>query len=137
MKIVIGGSMAFAKEQIEAKKILEEKGHIVLITDNIEEYAQNAAIKQSFEQELKISLDFDIMRSFFNKIDESDAFLVMNYTKKGIPGYLGASVLMELGLAYHLKKKIYLLNDVDKSQSYALEVAIIQPKILNGDISKI
>jgi hypothetical protein len=52
---------------------------------------------------------------------------------------MGASVLMEIGLAYYLKKKIFLLYpppplDVAK---YSHEVLIMQPIILNGDLSKI
>ncbi len=137
MKIVIGGSMGFAKEQVEAKRVLEGAGHEVLVTENIEKYVDSPAIKSSFEEELKISLEYDIMRDFFNKIAESDAFLVMNYPKKGIDGYLGASVLMEMGLAYYLKKKVFLLFPVDKEQGYALESAIINPLILNGDITNI
>jgi len=137
MKITIGGSMVFAKEQITMKKQLEAAGHEILITDDIEDYANNSAIKQSFEDELKLSLEYDIMHTFFNKIEESDALLICNLPKKWIEWYLGTSVLMEIGLAYHLGKKVYLLYDVDKTQGYALEVAIIQPTILDGDISKI
>jgi hypothetical protein len=44
---------------------------------------------------------------------------------------------MELAIAYHNNKKIYLLNDFDKTQWYGLEVAIIDPTILNGDLSLI
>lgn len=137
MKIVIGGSMTFAKEQIEAKKYLEQKGHTVLVTDDIDAYVNSSQIKQSFAEELKISLEYDIMRSFFNQIAESEAFLVCNYEKNGVKGYLGTSVLMEIGLAYYLNKKIYLLYDIDKNQKYALEIAIVNPVILNGDLSRI
>lgn len=137
MKITVGGSMVFAKEQLDAKKELEEKGHEVLTTDDIEDYINKPSIKQSFEEELKLCLEYDITRSFFKKIEESDALLVCNFPKKGIDGYLGTSVLMEIGLAYHLNKKIYLMFDVDKTQGYALEIAIIQPTILNGDLNKI
>lgn len=101
MKIVIGGSMAFAKEQIAVRDILAAAGHTVLLTDDIAEYVEKPAIKSSFEEELRISLEYDIMRSFFNQIAESDAFLVCNLPKNGISGYLGTSVLMELGLAYY------------------------------------
>jgi hypothetical protein len=137
MKIVIGGSMSFAKEQIEAKTFLEKRGHFIQLTENIEEYSNSPSIKQSFDEELKISLEHDIMRSFFRKIEENDAFLVMNYKKKDVDGYLGTSVLMELAIAYFLNKKIYLLNEIDKSQPYSLEVAIINPTILNGDLELI
>ena len=137
MKIVIGGSMSFAKEQLGAKKFLETKGHKVLVTDDIEHYEKDSSIKQSFDDELKLSLEYDIMRSFFDKVAESDAFLVMNYEKKGIKGYIGTSVIMELGLAYYLQKQVFLLNPVGQEQNCALEVAIINPTIINGDLDKI
>jgi len=129
--------MSFATEQLEVKKTLEEMGHTILITDNIEKYASDASIKKSFEEELRLSLEDDIMMSFFKKIAESDAFLVMNYEKKGVKGYIGTSVIMELGLAYYLGKKVYLLNDIDKEQNCALEVAIINPTVIDGDLGKI
>jgi len=134
MKIVIGGSMTFAKQTLKAKKILEEGGLEVWVTDDLEHYEKDNNIKLDFDAELRLSLEYDIMRSFFKKIEESDVLLILNYEKKGIPGYLGTSVLMELGLAYHLKKKIYLLYPIDRSQGYALEVAIINPVVLNGEL---
>ena len=129
--------MTFAREQLKAKRKLERNGHSVLLTDNIKDYANSPNIKKSFEEELQLCLKYDIMRGFFNKIAESDAFLVCNYPNKDIGGYIGTSVLMELGLAYYLNKKIYLLYDIDQSQKYALEIAIINPVILNGDLSKV
>jgi hypothetical protein len=137
MKIIIGGSMAFAVEQLKVKKELENLGHQVDITPDLNHYINSPKIKNSFEEELNLCLKSDVMRKFFNKISENDAFLVCNYDKNNIKGYLGISVLMELGVAYHLNKKIYLLNDFDRSQGYGLEVAIISPEILNGDLSKI
>ncbi|HCO99107.1 MAG TPA: hypothetical protein DIT56_00675 [Candidatus Moranbacteria bacterium] len=129
--------MTFAREQIEIKKELEKAGHKVLITDDIESFAKDEAIKQSFEEELKLCLECDVIRSFFNKIAESDAYLVCNYEKNDIKGYLGASVLMEIGLAYYLKKKIYLFSEVDKEQKYALEIAVIAPVVIDGNLNKI
>lgn len=137
MKITVGGSMTFAKEQVEMKKKLEELGHEILITDDIESFAKDEKIKQSFEDELKLCLEYDVIRSFFNKIAESDAYLICNYEKNGVLGYLGASVLMEIGLAYYLNKKIYLLSEIDKEQKYALEIAVMAPIIVNDDLTKI
>ena len=102
--------MAFAKEQLAIKEKLEKKGFDVLVTDNIGKYAADQNIKKSFEEELRVSLEHDIMRDFFNKLNEADAFLVCNYDRKGVKGYLGTSVLMELGLAHYLKKKIFLMT---------------------------
>lgn len=135
MKIVVGGSMAFAKEQLFVKNGLEELGHEVFVTDDIDVYVDNPAAKDNFDEELKACLENDIVRSFFNKIKETDAYVVVNKEKRGIRGYLGTSVLMEIGLAYYLGKKIFLLEEIDKAQGYALEIAIMNPVILNGDLS--
>jgi len=137
MKITIGGSMTFAAEQIEAKKKLEERGFEVLITDDIEHYVERPAIKMNFEEELALSLEYDVMRVFFNKIASSDAFLVMNHDKKGVSGYIGTSALMEMGVAFHLGKKIFLLKDFDRTAPYAVEAALTLPIILNGDLDAI
>jgi hypothetical protein len=77
------------------------------------------------------------MKKFFDEIEASEAVLFLNYDKKWIAGYIGASVLMEIGIAYHLGKKILLVNPIDKSQWYALEVLLTNPTIINGDLSKI
>ena len=139
MKITIWWSMTFAKEQFEAKEFLEKKWHTILVSDDIEHFIDNPNKKhsQSFEEELKFCLESDIMRLFYNKINESDAFLVCNYPKKWIDWYLGTSVLMELAIAYFTNKKVFLLFNIDKTQSYALEVNVFNPIILNWDLSKI
>jgi len=137
MRIVVGGSMTFAKEQLEVKRGLEELGHEVSVTEDIDVYLDNPLTKDNFDEELKACLENDIVRSFFNKIKETDAYVVVNKEKRGIKGYLGTSVLMEIGLAYHLGKKIFLLEEIDKSQGCALEIAIINPVILDGDLSRV
>ena len=137
MKITIAGSMAFAKEQIDIKNKLEEMGHEVQVSDDIFDYANSPKLKLSFEKELELSLKHDILKTFYKKIADSDALFVCNLNKNNIDGYLGTSMLMEIALAYYLNKKIYLLNDFDKNQGYALEVSIINPVVLNGDFKKI
>ncbi len=69
-----------------------------------------------FEQELQFCKDTGIMKKFFDEIAASEGVLFLNYNKKGIPGYIGASVLMEIGIAYYLGKKIFLINPIDTSQ---------------------
>jgi len=137
MKIVVVGSFAFAKEILNVKKQLEDLGHDVLTTKDLELYADSPEIKKSFGDELKQCIKHDSIRDGFNQIVNSDVMLVCNYNKNGIKGYLGTSVLMELAIAYHLKKKIFLLFDFDKSQNYGLEVSVINPIIINEDLGRI
>ena len=137
MKIMICGSVTFAKSMLEIKEELEKKGHIVLISDDAPFYVENPETKLSFEEELRLAKEQDILNKALNKISQSDAIVVLNYEKNNIKGYLGTSVLMELAVAYHLKKKIFLLNEIDKTQNYALEVELINPIILNGDLNNL
>ena len=61
---------------------------------------------------------------------------VCNYDKKDIKGYIGGNTLMEMGLAFFLKKKIYLLNEIPEI-SYKEEILGVKPIIIIGDLSKI
>lgn len=72
----------------------------------------------------------------FNKIAWSDAILVANYNKNNIKSYIGGNTLMEMGLAFFLKKKIYLLNQVPEL-SYKEEILGVKPIFLSGDLTKI
>jgi len=137
MKITIGGSMTFAKEQFEVGEYLKNYGHEILLTDDIEHFIKTPDLKLDQKKVIELSLQYDVIRSFFDKIAESDAYLVCNYEKNGIKGYLGTSVLMEIGVAYHLNKKIYLFNEIDRNHKYGEEIEIINPTILNGELSKI
>ena len=76
------------------------------------------------------------MRKHFDKVAWSDAILVLNYDKNKIEGYVGANTLMEMGLALHLNKRIYLLNPMPEI-SYKEEILGMKPIIINGDLSKI
>ncbi len=77
--------------------------------------------------------------SFLQKFDEnlkkSDAILVMNYTKNGKENYIGANTLMEIGMAFILQKKIFILNPSPEFCKDELEA--IEVQVLNGDLSKI
>ena len=65
--------------------------------------------------------------------------MVLNYEKNGVKGYIGASTLMELAVAHHLQKPIFLLHPTPpyKEQRWAHEVAMLQPRVLNGALSAI
>ena len=79
------------------------------------------------------------MKECFNLIEESNAILIMNYPKNGVEGYIGTSSIMEIGIAYHLGKKIFLLHETPdyNEHRWAHEVKIMQPIVLNGDLDKI
>ncbi len=75
------------------------------------------------------------MDVFNENLKNSDAILIMNYTKNNKENYIGTNSLMEIGMAFILNKKIFLLNP---SPEYAEhELVAIGVNILKGDLSRI
>ena len=84
----------------------------------------------------KRAIKQDVIRGYFNKIKESEAILVLNFDKKGIKNYIGGNTFLEMGFAYVLNKKLFLLNEIP-DMPYKDEIKVMQPIIINGDLSKI
>ena len=139
MRIMICSSMSFASEIIASKKKLEAQGHQVSIPYDTEDVINNPHLTKDLDADLKHCVENDVMKKCFDFVAKSDAILVLNHEKHGMPGYIGTSVLMEIGLAHHLRKKIFILNPLPDYHKvrWAHEVHIMQPIILNGDLRKI
>lgn len=139
MRLVICGSMTFAKDMVKTKEMLEEMGHNVKIPTDTLDIANGHHNHDNLESDYHHCVKNDIMRTHFKLIEESDAVIVLNHDKNGIKGYIGTASLMEIGLAHYFHKKIFLLQPLPhySEQRWAHEVRITQPTILNGDFSKI
>ena len=139
MKIMICGSMTFAKEMMKTQEELEKKGHTVTIPTDAYAIATGDLDHDDLEADFEHCVQNDIMRTHFKFVEECDAVIVLNHDKNGIKGYIGTASLMELGIAHHFKKKIFLLQDIPhhSQQRWAHEVRIMQPVILDGDFSKL
>jgi len=127
--------MHFAREMLEAQKILEELGHVGITPKDTHKYLVDPNIKENFD----LCVKNDVLNDHFNKIAASDVILVLNYPKNNINGYIGGAVLMEIAVARHLDKKIFLLHDLPNEDElkYVLEVKLTKPVILEGKIKKI
>jgi len=136
MKIMICGSMTFANEMVDAKKKLEELGHSVHLPCDMETHLEDSDFIDDLDKDYKHCVENKIMEKCFDLVAESDAVLVLNHNKNDIDGYVGTSALMEIGIARHLGKKIFILNDLPdyKQHRWAHEVRIMQPIILNGNL---
>jgi hypothetical protein len=132
MRIAICGSFTFAKEMILASEKLTEMGHIPILPSDVAVALKNPAINRDIDW----CIQKDVIRDQLTEIISSDAILVLNYTKDNIQGYIGGSTLIELGFAYYYKKKIFLLYPIPKL-SYGIEIAVMHPTILEGDITRI
>ena len=139
MKIMIIGSMKFASEMVETRKKLNKLGHKALTPVGTKPHLLDKKFVDDLDRNLRYVLSQDIMRKNFKRVEECEAILVLNHKRNEIDGYIGISALMEMGLAHHLRKKIFLLYDTPHFNKvrWAHEVAIISPKILNGDLTKI
>lgn len=146
MKITICGSIAFYEKMQDVKNKLEKMGHEVdippceLKDDNgniisIQEYYK---IRKAGSDDEKWIWDRKkrAMKKHFDKVVWADAILVLNYDKNNIDGYIGANTLIEMGLALHLDKPIYLINPIPEI-SYKEEILGMQPIVIEGDLLKI
>lgn len=133
--------MAFAKQMLNTKVVLEQKGHQVELPDSPEEYLDKNYSKISFKRILEGAnkkINRDLIRKHFKKIEKGDAILVINPDKNSIKGYIGGNSFAEMVLAYYLNKRIYVLNQLPKQQLHCYqELIALQPTVLNGDLDKL
>lgn len=134
MIITLCGSMVFHKEMTDIKNKLEKMGHTVLIPHV--EYGDFHKLRDMDEKKWR-ELKPKFIRDHFENIKNSDAILVLNYEKNGIKNYIGGNSLLEIGVAFDLEKKIFLLNPIPKNLPYTEEIEVINPVVINGDFSRI
>lgn len=78
-----------------------------------------------------------LIRGHFDKVAEADAILVLNYEKRGVDNYIGGNVLMEMALAFYLKKPIYVMNEIPKTSAFLEEIIGMQPIVMHGQLEKL
>ncbi len=136
MTITICGSMKFHEEMKEIRDALVVLGHTVLVPKDLDDPKVNETDLVSDEEKISAKIEHDFIREHFRKIEGTDAILVLNYEKNGIHGYIGGNTFLEMGLAYWLDKKIYLMYPVPQ-MDYKTEMASLQPTVIDGDLSLI
>lgn len=139
MKIMISGSMTFAHDILTLQKKLEKLGHQIALPLGMEPHLTDSTFPDNLEGDLKYCIENDVIRKNFEQIRDQDAMLVFNKKKNDIDGYMGVSMLMELAIAYFLKKKIFILYDIPhfRQHRWAHEVTIMQPIMLHGKLGNI
>jgi hypothetical protein len=147
MTITICGSTAFIDEMLDLKRQLEALGHVAKTPpdqvpgpDGKLMYTRDYyKLKKDSHQDDKSWIWQDHSQRLydhFDKVESADAILVANYDKNGIKNYIGANTLMEMGLAFHLRKPIYLLNPIPEI-SYKEEILGMKPIVINNDLTNI
>jgi hypothetical protein len=153
MKITICGSIGFYPEMESARDELLASGHEVQIPELALEtpvefgggekvyfgkfIEDNGGIDAFLAGHEIWSLKEGAIRDHYKKIDWADAILVINEEKRGIEGYIGGNTLIEIGVAFYLRKGIYILNPVSSELSYKQEILGMKPAMLEGDLGRI
>lgn len=137
MKIFIAGSMTFAGKIIETKKLLKELEFESDFAPDTQDCFNNPHLR--LNEDLEHCERTDIIRACMNAQEKCNAILLLNYPKDGIDGYIGSNCLIELGLAYYLKQKIFLLYPPPPPEKarYHVEIMHMKPTILNGVLENI
>ena len=136
MKIVVCGSMIFAREMVEAEKELLRRGHEVILPRHTKEYAEAKLSPEGPGESAENKIKYGLIKEYFEEIRCGDAVLVLNGERHGVKNYIGGNSLLEMGFAHVLNKKIFLLNPIPEI-GYKDEIVAMQPTILDGDLSKI
>lgn len=136
--IFLCSSMNFYRELVEIEKKLVARGFKVNIPVSAQTMKKNndfevLHFKGVFTHKQKAGF----IHKNFKKISEGDAILVINGEKNGIKGYIGVNVLMEIGLAFFFKKRIYIWNPILNDASYKEELHAFDVKIINQRLEKI
>jgi len=131
MKIVICGSMKFIPQMKKVKRALEKLGHRVVVP---ELYDYHKIRDEEGDEKRFLETKAGLIHTHFKEIKAGDGILVLNYDRKGIKNYIGGNSFLEMGIAYHYHKKIYLLNDFPKDMTYLEEIKAMKPKVLKGDL---
>lgn len=137
-KIFLCASMDFYQDLVAIESKLIGLGLTVEIPVSAKIMkAKNDFVVDHFKGKTSSEQKGQYIRENFGNIAKSDAILVINNEKRNIKGYIGPNVLMEIGLAFHLAKDIYVWNDYPVDAPYEDELLALGVKVINQDLSKI
>lgn len=140
--ITICSSANFYKEVVQLKKDIEALGFTVLIPKMAHEMERTGDFDVShYKTWYGDANDYHkktaLMRGHFDEVAKADAILVVNNTKHGVDNYIGGNVLMEMAIAFHLKQKIFLLNDIPEESAFLEEIIGLGSIPLHGDLKQL
>lgn len=134
--ITICSSASFYQKVLGIKDKLHKRGFKVLIPSTVYKMKKNKnfnveSYKLWHKNPKLYSIKTKLIKDHFKKIEKSEAILVVNLEKNGKKGYIGGNVLIEMAIAFYLKKKIYILNEVDNKNPFYEEILGMKPVFLN------
>lgn len=141
-KIVLCASISFYQDVVRIKNRLTKLRFTVVIPalatqmEKAGNYDVNYHFK-TFYGRKPVQARSKAIKNHLAKIAAADAILVINNKKHGVEGYIGGNVLMEMGLAFHYDKPIFILNKIDKHSPFTEEIFAMLPIFLDTQLEKI
>jgi hypothetical protein len=138
--ITICASSSFYRQAVDLQEELGKLGFSVIVPVMADEMKKTNNFERTFFQPwltdpTQYSVKADLMRGHFDKVAKADAILVINGEKHGVPNYIGGNVLMEMALAFHLGKPIFILNEVPEESAFKEEIHGMLPITLQGNVA--
>lgn len=135
MKIMIICSKHHYPRIPEIKAKLEAQGHKIKLPNSFDNPQKELEIKKLSREE-HIKWKGDMMRKDYENISPQEAVLVLNFEKNGQQNYIGGATFLEMYMAWHLNKKLFLFNPIPESM-LSDEIIGMNPLVINGDLTLI
>ena len=136
MKIYLAASKSFYDLLPKKKAELEALNHEVILPSTAEDSEIEYRVWREGGHKAHVKLLRKLFQDSEDRIKESDAIYLLNYEKRGVPGYVGGAALIELYIAYREHKKIFLENDIEKGPMYD-EIMGFDPVFVCSDLKLI
>ena len=138
--ITICCSCNFYKHASEVQEELEASGFGVIVPETVGVMKASgdwdvSHYKTWFAQEGDYPEKARLMMAHFQEVSRGDAILVLNDEKHGVQNYIGNNVLMEMAIAFWLKKPIFILNEYPANSTAEEEIKGMLPILLHGDLT--
>lgn len=133
--LVICASSSHYEQVSKVRDELEALGFKVIVPKSVNRMRDAGDFSRENYQEDFTRNKSDLIRSHFDEIPNGDCVLVLNYEKNGKANYIGGNVFLEMGLAFYLKKPIYVLNNLPDYVPYYDELIGFNPTVLQGNLS--
>ena len=136
--ITICSSAAFFKQAVDVQDQLEKFGFEVIVPATATRMKESGDFDVShhktwFADANDYHKKAQLMRAHFEEVEKGDAILVLNYEKHGVKNYIGGNVLMEMAIAFWLKKPIFIMNEMPEESAFEEEIRGMEPILLHGD----
>lgn len=132
-KVCICCSLSFTDEAFKVAEELTALGFEPLLPQGI----IDREIQKTDFDPVAAKIATGNVNKHFDKVQESDIVLVLNYPKKGIDGYIGANTFLEIGCAHYHHKPIYALDPLPDQPYIHDELHSFGIKVLDNDLKKL